>query len=85
MTLRSPHWDWADSNTYLPPPQVYDYGNFKTLNIITPNGPQDIPDPLLTYTFQREIKWPDSAGLSQYQVTVGRPGELPDPLTGFRE
>ena len=85
LTLRSPYWDWADSKTYLPPPQVYDYDNFQTLNIITPNGPQDIPNPLLAYTFQREIEWPDDTGLSQYQATIRRPGELPDPLTNFRE
>lgn len=77
--LRSPYWDWADPNTYLPPPQVYDYVTYKTVKVVTPAGPKDLPNPLLAYTFQRKIQWN-----YPQPTTVRHPGTR-DPLAQFKQ
>lgn len=77
-TLRSPYWDWANPESYLPPPQVYDYKNYQTLNITTPGGKKDLPNPLLAYKFQVKIDWV----YSKYPTTVRHPN-APNPIEKF--
>jgi tyrosinase len=44
--LRAPYWDWAAD--VIPPEEVY---ALKELNILTPNGYNDVRNPLLSYKF----------------------------------
>jgi len=79
LSLRSPYWDWADPATYLPPRQVYDSTRYANLHITTPDGPKDVPNPLLAYTFQRKINW----SFSQYPATVRHPRSPPNPAASI--
>jgi len=67
LNLRIPFWDWAVSS--VPPDEIIALEN---VNIITPDGKQDVPNPFFQYTF-KPIDPSFPSPWNRYQITVRYP------------
>ena len=77
--LRAPYWDWAQPipDGDSPFPNIF---TADTVSVVTPSGQQDIPNPLLQYSFNG-----DTSGMNVQSTTQRNPTFTTQSRQGLRD